>query len=220
MSVLVNKDSKVIVQGLGNVGFHSALYLQEEGAEIIGIAEWNGGIYDPKGIDVQELKTYLVENKTFEGYGKGKFIPKGNDLLEYECDILIPAALENQITKENANRIKAKIVGEAANGPVTKEASKTLLEKNIMLIPDMYLNEGGVTVSYFEWLKNLSHVRYGRMEKRFTENLNTHILGQIEELTSKKVNERERRLDKAPKRKWHETLICPTLYHKVEQEWL
>lgn len=103
-----------------------------------------------------------------------------------ECDILIPAALENVINKENAPRVKAKIIGEAANGPLTPEADEEFIKRGILVVPDMYLNAGGVTVSYFEWLKNLSHVRYGRLEKRFTENLNTHILGQIEELSGKK----------------------------------
>ncbi len=109
-----------------------------------------------------------------------------------ECDILIPAALENVINGENAPRVKAKIIGEAANGPCTPEADEIFLQKGILCVPDMYLNAGGVTVSYFEWLKNLSHVRYGRMEKRFTENLNCRYLGQIENLTGKKVEEGER----------------------------
>ena len=108
------------------------------------------------------------------------------------CDILIPAALENVINGENAKRVKAKIIGEAANGPLTPEADEVFIKKGILVIPDMYLNAGGVTVSYFEWLKNLSHVRYGRMEKRFSENLNTHILGQLEELTGKQVRPKER----------------------------
>lgn len=112
--------------------------------------------------------------------------------MELECDILIPAALENVINGENAPRVKAKIIGEAANGPCTPEADEVFAQKGILCVPDMYLNAGGVTVSYFEWLKNLSHVRYGRMEKRFTENLNTHILGQIEELSGKKVSDTER----------------------------
>jgi glutamate dehydrogenase (NAD(P)+) len=114
------------------------------------------------------------------------------DALEMDCDILIPAALENVINGDNAPRIKAKIIGEAANGPLTPEADEIFIEKGTLVVPDMFLNAGGVTVSYFEWLKNLSHVRYGRMEKRFTENLNSHILGQIEELTGKQVSPKER----------------------------
>ena len=119
-------------------------------------------------------------------------LPKNTDALELECDILIPAALENVINGENAPRVKAKIIGEAANGPLTPEADEVFIKKGILVVPDMFLNAGGVTVSYFEWLKNLSHVRYGRLEKRFTENLNTHILGQMEELTGKKVSTEER----------------------------
>jgi glutamate dehydrogenase (NAD(P)+) len=174
---------KIIVQGLGNVGFHSALYLQEAGATIIGIAEWNGGIWDRNGIDVNEIKAYQVQNKGFKGYDKGKFIENGNDLLGYPCDILIPAALENQITFDNAAKVQAKIIGEAANGPVTQEAEKILLDKNIMLIPDMYLNAGGVTVSYFEWLKNLSRVSFGKLEKRYDMQKNKILLDNIEKAT-------------------------------------
>ncbi len=113
-------------------------------------------------------------------------------MLEMECDILIPAALENVIDGDNAPRIKAKIIGEAANGPLTPEADEILAKKGVLVVPDMYLNAGGVTVSYFEWLKNLSHVRYGRMEKRFNENMNAHIVGQMETLTGKKMPEKEK----------------------------
>ena len=122
----------------------------------------------------------------------GKNFAKNSDALEYDCDILIPAALENVINGDNALRVKAKIIGEGANGPLTPEADEVFITKGTLVVPDMYLNAGGVTVSYFEWLKNLSHVRYGRMEKRFTENMNQHILGQIEGLTGKRVNDRER----------------------------
>jgi glutamate dehydrogenase (NAD(P)+) len=117
---------------------------------------------------------------------------KNKDALEMECDILIPAALENVIDRENAPRVKAKMIGEAANGPLTPEADDVFAKKGIVVVPDMYLNAGGVTVSYFEWLKNLSHVRYGRMEKRFTENMNAHILGQMEALSGKKVDSDEK----------------------------
>jgi glutamate dehydrogenase (NAD(P)+) len=122
----------------------------------------------------------------------GTNFEKNTEALEMECDILIPAALENVIDGENAPRIKAKIIGEAANGPLTPEADEIFIEKGALVVPDMFLNAGGVTVSYFEWLKNLSHVRYGRLEKRFTENMNTHILGQMEQLSGKSVAARER----------------------------
>ena len=121
-------------------------------------------------------------------------LAKNTDALELECDILIPAALENVVNAGNAPRLKCKIIGEAANGPLTPDADEECTKKGILVIPDMYLNAGGVTVSYFEWLKNLSHVRYGRLEKRFTENLNAHILQQIEKSTGKKVPDEEKRL--------------------------
>jgi len=114
------------------------------------------------------------------------------ETIEQECDILIPAALENVINGSNASRIKAKIIGEAANGPLTPEADEILIKKGVIVVPDMYLNAGGVTVSYFEWLKNLSHVRFGRMDKRFSENQNGSLLHTVESLTGKKVTDIER----------------------------
>ncbi|WP_194775148.1 Glu/Leu/Phe/Val family dehydrogenase [Pararhodonellum marinum] len=173
----------VIIQGLGNVGFHTGKYLQEAGAKVIGIAEWNGGIYDEDGIDVETIKAYQIKNKGFKGYSKGKFIENAGDLLTYQCDILVPAALENQITGQNAEMIKAKIIAEAANGPVTQEAEQILLKKNVLILPDMYLNAGGVTVSYFEWLKNLSRVSFGKLEKRYDMKKYETLLESIENTT-------------------------------------
>ena len=186
------KGKKVIVQGLGNVGYYSAKYLSEAGAKVVGVAEWNGGIWDEKGIDIDALKVYQMENKGFKGYPKGEFIGKSNDLLTYPCDILIPAALENQITSENADKIQAKIIGEAANGPVTQEAEKILVEKGIMVIPDMYLNAGGVTVSYFEWLKNLSRVSFGKLEKRYDMEKYRKLMGTIENATGEEFTDEEK----------------------------
>jgi len=183
---------KVVIQGLGNVGYHSAKFFQDAGAKIIGLAEYEGAIWNADGLDVESVFNHRKSTGSILNFPGANNFERNTDALEMECDILIPAALENVINKDNASRIKAKMIGEAANGPITPEADEILINMGIIVIPDMYLNAGGVTVSYFEWLKNLSHVRYGRMEKRFTENLNTHILGQIEELTSKKVNERER----------------------------
>ncbi|EON79333.1 NAD-specific glutamate dehydrogenase [Lunatimonas lonarensis] len=177
------KGKRVIVQGFGNVGYHSAKYMSEAGALIVGVAEYNGGIYDEKGLDVEALKSYQVANKGFEGFASGQFVQNGNSLLTYPCDILIPAALENQITKDNAHDIKAKIIGEAANGPVTQEADQILLGRNVMVIPDMYLNAGGVTVSYFEWLKNLSRVSFGKLEKRYDMKKYDALLESIENAT-------------------------------------
>jgi len=184
---------RVVVQGLGNVGYHSAKFFRESGAIVVGLAEFEGAIYNPEGLNEEEVFQHRKATGSILNFPGAGNLAKNTDALELECDILIPAALENVINGENASRVKAKIVGEAANGPCTPEADDVFAQKGILCVPDMYLNAGGVTVSYFEWLKNLSHVRYGRMEKRFTENMNTHILGQIEELTGKTVSEGERR---------------------------
>ncbi|HQD13112.1 MAG TPA: Glu/Leu/Phe/Val dehydrogenase [Chitinophagales bacterium] len=182
----------VIVQGFGNVGFHAAKVLEENGAVIVGIAEYEGGLYNPKGIDIDDLKKYQIENRTIRNYPKAKFIKQSNLLMEEACDILIPAALENQITKDNADRIKAKIIGEGANGPITPQAEAILLKKGVMIVPDMYLNAGGVTVSYFEWLKNLSHVSFGRLDYRHQDNAYNKIVDLIEHNTGRKITKRER----------------------------
>jgi glutamate dehydrogenase (NAD(P)+) len=186
------EGKRVIVQGLGNVGYHAAKFFREGGAKLICLAEHDGAVYNENGLNEEDVFQFKKKNGSIKNYPGGKHIDTSAEALELECDILIPAALENVINGENAPRIKAKIIGEGANGPLTPEADEVFIQKGTLVVPDMYLNAGGVTVSYFEWLKNLSHVRYGRMEKRFTENLNAHILGTIEELTSKKVSTRER----------------------------
>ncbi|MBP9740037.1 MAG: Glu/Leu/Phe/Val dehydrogenase, partial [Chitinophagaceae bacterium] len=185
---------RVVVQGLGNVGYHSAKFFREHGAIVVSIAEYEGSIYKEDGINEEELFIHRKATGSILNFPGATNLAKNTDALELECDILIPAALENVINGENAPRVKAKIIGEAANGPLTPEADEIFVAKGTLVVPDMYLNAGGVTVSYFEWLKNLSHVRYGRMEKRFTENMNTHILSQIEELSGKKVDQKERDL--------------------------
>lgn len=183
---------RVVIQGLGNVGYHSAKFFQEAGAIIVGLAEYEGAIWSSSGLDVDNIFRHRKETGSILNYPGSNNFDKSEDALEMECDILIPAALENVINGDNAPRIKAKIIGEAANGPLTPEADEILTAKGTLVVPDMYLNAGGVTVSYFEWLKNLSHVRYGRMDKRFTENQNASILNTIETLTGKQVNARER----------------------------
>ena len=182
----------VVVQGLGNVGYHSAKFFREHGAKVIGLAEYEGAIFNAGGLNEEDVFQHRKATGSILNFPGATNLAINTDALELECDILIPAALENVINRENAPRIKAKIIGEAANGPCTPEADEVFTQKGILCVPDMYLNAGGVTVSYFEWLKNLSHVRYGRMEKRFTENLNSHILSQIEELSGKKVSDAER----------------------------
>ncbi len=182
----------VVVQGLGNVGYHSAKFFQDAGAKIIGLAEYEGAIYNSNGLDVDAVFNHRKSTGSILNFPGATNFAKSAEALEMECDILIPAALENVINGENAPRVKAKIIGEAANGPLTPEADEIFSKKGILVVPDMYLNAGGVTVSYFEWLKNLSHVRYGRMEKRFTENQNRQMLELTEEFTGKKVSARVR----------------------------
>jgi len=186
------EGKRVVVQGLGNVGYHSAKFFQNAGAKVIGLAEFEGSIYNEEGLDIDAVFTHRKTTGSILNFPGAKNLENNTAALELDCDILIPAALENVINGENAPRVKAKIIGEAANGPLTPEADEIFAKKGILVVPDMYLNAGGVTVSYFEWLKNLSHVRYGRMEKRFNENMNTHILNQIESLTGKKVSEKEK----------------------------
>jgi glutamate dehydrogenase (NAD(P)+) len=188
------EGKRVVVQGLGNVGYHSALFFQQAGAKIVGLAEYEGAIWSNEGLDVDAVFKHRKETGSILNFPGANNFENSGLALEMECDILIPAALENVINASNADRIKAKIIGEGANGPCTPEADEVFVQKGILCVPDMYLNAGGVTVSYFEWLKNLSHVRYGRMEKRFTENQNAMILGQIEELTGKKAGDKERAL--------------------------
>ena len=177
---------KVVVQGLGNVGYYSAKFLQEAGAIIVCITEYAGAIHNSKGIDVDKAAKHRAETGSILNVPGTKNLESREMGLELECDILVPAALENQIHKGNVKNIKAKIIAEAANGPVTSDASEILEKKGVMIIPDAYLNAGGVTVSYFEWLKNLSHIRFGRMGKRFEEKVNTQILEAVESLTGKK----------------------------------
>jgi glutamate dehydrogenase (NAD(P)+) len=186
------EGKRVVVQGLGNVGYHAAKFFQNAGARITALSEYEGAICNENGLDVDAVFEHRKTTGSILNFPGGTNFDKNTDALEYECDILIPAALEMVITGENAPRVKAKIIGEAANGPLTPDADNVFIKNGVLVVPDMYLNAGGVTVSYFEWLKNLSHVRYGRLEKRFTENMNAHILGQMEELTGKRVVERER----------------------------
>ncbi|SHK00585.1 Glu/Leu/Phe/Val family dehydrogenase [Hymenobacter psychrotolerans] len=183
---------RIIVQGLGNVGYYAAHFCQQDGALITGIAEREGGIYSETGLDVEAVFKHRQETGSILGFPGAKDIAESLDLLEYECDVLIPAALENQIHEGNAAKIKAKIIAEGANGPTTQGAEKILLEKGIIILPDLYLNAGGVTVSYFEWLKNLSNVRFGRMGKRAEEGAMRRLVATIERTTGKTITPEER----------------------------
>ena len=193
------EGKRVIVQGFGNVGYHAAKFMQEDGdSQIIGITEYNGGIYNTNGMNVEKLFDYWNEHRTFKGCPEGTFVEDPHYLLEKECDILIPAALENQITEHNAERISAKIIGEAANGPVTNAAAHILRKRGVVIVPDLYLNAGGVTVSYFEWLKNLSRVSFGKLERKYDEQVIDSTLSLIEKKTGKPLTAEERNLIKGP----------------------
>lgn len=185
----------MVIQGLGNVGSYTGSISQHEGdVKIVGVSEMEGTIVSDKGINIEKLIKYRKEKGTIIGFPGTKALADREDWIAIECDILVPAALENQITTANAKRVKAKIIAEAANGPVTSEAADILAKKGVVILPDMYLNAGGVTVSYFEWLKNLSHMRFGRMEKRYQQGSLTNMLSTIERLTGQKVGGKEKDL--------------------------
>ena len=178
------EGKRVIIQGFGNVGYHAALFLSEEdNAKITTVIERDGVIYNENGINIRDLKNHMIETGGtlgFEGYNKSN-----TKFLFNDCEILIPAAMEGVITKENANLVKANLIIEAANGPITYEADKILEQNGVVIIPDMYANAGGVTVSYFEWVKNLTHIRFGRMQRREVENQNLSIIKAVEKMTGK-----------------------------------
>jgi len=215
---------RVIVQGLGNVGRFAARSLREAGATIVGIAELGGGIYEPAGIDLEAAEIHFDSNGDFEGFDCKTFVQNSSELLEAECDILVPAALECQITEENAPRIQAKIVAEAANGPIDADGEAILNERGILIIPDLYLNAGGVTVSYFEWLKNLSHVSLDRLNTRYLEQAHTRLVNAMEELTGRKVDReaREKITDGPHEIDFVQTALAETMnnaYQSVHHTW-
>jgi glutamate dehydrogenase (NAD(P)+) len=186
------EGKRVVVQGLGNVGYHAAKFLQEDGgAIIVGAVEYEGAISKPDGIDVEELMEHRRTTGKILGFPGSEDLESREAGLELDCEILIPAALENAITMDNAPRIKAKIIAEAANGPISSDASTHLFERGVLILPDAFVNAGGVTVSYFEWLKNLQHVRFGRMEKRFVEGSTKQILSAIEDATDRIFSDEE-----------------------------
>ena len=182
------EGKRIIVQGLGNVGYHAAKFFEEEdGAKIIAILERDGALLNEDGLSVEDVFAHKQEKGCMEGFTGAQFVPGGAELLEHPCDILVPAAMEGVISQDNAGGIQAKVIAEAANGPVSYEADRILNEKGVFILPDAYLNAGGVTVSYFEWLKNLSHVRFGRMDRRYEEAQGQAILDVLEQALGKPV---------------------------------
>lgn len=180
---------RVIVQGLGNVGYHAAHFLQQTGkAVIVGLAEREGGLYHPDGLDLEEVVRHRHDSGSILGFPGAESIQRTEETLERDCDILVPAALENQITAENAPRIRAKIVAEAANGPVSFDAEAILRERGVMMLPDLFLNGGGVTVSYFEWLKNKAGVSFDRMMSRHEEVMKRELIDAVEDLTGSRFS--------------------------------
>ncbi|MEM7011538.1 MAG: Glu/Leu/Phe/Val dehydrogenase [Verrucomicrobiota bacterium] len=219
------KGKRVIVQGLGNVGYHAADAISRLGSGVItGIAEMEGGIFDPDGLDVDAVFQHRKETGSILDFPGATNVEDSAQLLEEECDILIPAALEEQITKRNAPRIRAPIIAEAANGPVDSEAEKILLEAGNLVIPDLYLNAGGVTVSYFEWLKNLSHVGFERMFSGYESMANQRIVDAMQKLSGKKLTPKaSAAITKGPSERdiVHSALkstMCDA-YHNIDEIW-
>jgi glutamate dehydrogenase (NAD(P)+) len=181
---------RVVVQGLGNVGYHAAKFLQEEDdVRIVAIAEHDGALYSDSGLDVESVRAFLRQSRGIAHYGDAEYMADSSKALELDCDILIPAALENQITAGNAERIKANLIAEAANGPTSYQADQILHKLGTVILPDAFMNAGGVTVSYFEWVKNVSHIRFGRLDRRLEEARGRQVVRLIEEMTGKKVPE-------------------------------
>ena len=218
------EGKRVVIQGLGNVGYFAAKFFQEAGAVLVGLAESEGAIANPKGLDLEKVMAHRRERGTLLDAPGATNLARREDALELECDILIPAALERQITAENASRVKAKIVVEAANGPTTNEADEILSRRNIMVVPDAYINAGGVTVSYFEWVKNLGHVRFGRLQKRFEQGAYSRLLQAVEGVTGRQFSPDE--IERVTKGASEEDLVNSGLeetmigaYHPIRKEW-
>jgi glutamate dehydrogenase (NAD(P)+) len=190
------EGKSIVIQGYGNVGRHAAtIFAKEEGARIIAIGEWNGWLYNPDGIDLDRLEEHRAETGSMLHFpGAQTFTDDPAKVLEVECDVLVPAALQNVVTLQNADRLRCRLLAEAANGPTTPGAEDILLKKDVLLLPDIYLNAGGVTVSYFEWTKNLSHMRFGRMGKKLYGSRESQMISAIERATDSNFDAADRRM--------------------------
>ena len=218
------EGKRVVVQGLGNVGSFAAKFFQDAGAILVGLAEYEGAIANPDGLDLEKVMAHRRERGTLLGAPGAKDLARREDALELDCDLLVPAAMERVITAENAPRVRARIVVEGANGPTTLEADEILARKGVMVIPDAYVNAGGVTVSYFEWVKNLGHVRFGRMQKRYEEGAYTRLLQTVEGVSSRRFTPEEiERVTQGPSEEdlvrsgLEETMIGA--YHPIRETW-
>ncbi|MGH7629493.1 MAG: Glu/Leu/Phe/Val family dehydrogenase [Gemmatimonadales bacterium] len=218
------EGKRVVIQGLGNVGYFTARFFQEGGAILVGLAESEGAIANPKGIEIEKVMAHRRERGSLLDFPGATRLPRREDALTLDCDILIPAALERQITAENAPHVKAKILVEAANGPTTPEADEILFGRGVMVVPDAYINAGGVTVSYFEWVKNLGHVRFGRMQKRFEQGAFARVLRAVEGATGRQFTPEE--VDRVTHGASEEDLVNSGLeetmigsYHPIRQLW-
>lgn len=187
------KDKTIVIQGFGNVGYHAAKFLSEEdGAKVVGIVKSDGYLYCEDGLDVEEVYKHMVAHKTLKGYPGARFDEDTSAALELDCDILIPAAMEGVINEDNADNIKAKLIVEAANGPITYAADELLRQRGVMVIPDFFANAGGVIVSYFEWIRNISHIRFGRLQRRHDELRHEHFTSLLEQLTGTTITDENR----------------------------
>jgi glutamate dehydrogenase (NAD(P)+) len=218
------EGKRVVIQGLGNVGYHAARFFQEAGAVLVGLSESEGAIASPAGLDIEKVMEHRMARKGLLDFPGATNLARREDALEVECDILIPAALERQITEENAPRLRTKMVVEAANGPTTPEADAILRQRGILVIPDAFINAGGVTVSYFEWVKNLGHVRFGRMEKRFDEGAYARLLKAVEGVTGRRFTPEE--VERLTQGASEEDLVNSGLeetmtgaYHPIRETW-
>ena len=181
-------NKRVVIQGFGNVGYHAAKFLSEEdNCKIIRIIEYNSILTNEAGVDIEAAKAHFEDNGSFKGFKGGVVTQPSDDDLLFQCDILIPAALENTITPTLAQQVSASVIVEAANGPISSQADSILRDRNIAVLPDLFVNAGGVVVSYFEWVKNLTHMPFGLMERRRRERSRATIAACLERMTHQNI---------------------------------